>query len=128
NDLEHLQLSLGAMWAGIPFSPISPAYSLVSADYGKLRHVLGLLTPGLVYAADGAAFARAIDAVLPAGVEVATRDGVLPGRDATAFDALAATPVRDVDRAQAAVNGDTLAKILFTSGSTRQPKAVPTTH
>ncbi len=127
NDLEHLQLSLGAMWAGVPFSSVSPPYSLVSSDFGRLRHVFGVLTPGLVYAAD-AAFARAIDAVVPADIEVVTRDGVLPGRTATSFDALLRTPVPNVDHAQAAVGPETLVKFLFTSGSTRQPKAVPTTH
>ena len=53
NDLEHLQVALGAMWAGVPYSPISPAYSLVSTDYGKLRHAIELLRPGLVFATDG---------------------------------------------------------------------------
>lgn len=128
NDLEHLQLSLGAMWAGIPFSSVSPPYSLVSSDFGRLRHVFEVLTPGLVYAADGAAFARAIDAVVPADTEIVTRDGVLPARAATCFDALVRTPVTNVDEAQAAVGPETLVKFLFTSGSTRQPKAVPTTH
>ncbi|WP_455286260.1 feruloyl-CoA synthase [Cupriavidus necator] len=128
NDLEHLQLSLGAMWAGIPFSSVSPPYSLVSSDFGRLRHVFEVLTPGLVYAADGAAFARAIDAVVPADTEVVTRDGVLSARAATCFDALVRTPVTNVEEAQAAVGPETLVKFLFTSGSTRQPKAVPTTH
>lgn len=128
NDLEHLQLSLGAMWAGIPFSSVSPPYSLVSSDFSRLRHVFEVLTPGLVYAADSAAFARAIDAVVPADTEVVTRDGVLPARAATCFDALVRTPVTNVDEAQAAVGPETLVKFLFTSGSTRQPKAVPTTH
>ncbi len=50
NDLEHLTLALGAMWAGVPYAPVSPAYSLVSQDYGKLRHILGIATPGLVFA------------------------------------------------------------------------------
>ncbi|MHA7682486.1 feruloyl-CoA synthase [Cupriavidus sp. PET2-C1] len=128
NDLEHLQLALGALWAGVPFSSVSPPYSLVSEDFGKLRHVFDLLTPGLVYAADGRAFARAIEAVVPAGVEVVTRDGILPGRAATSFDALARTRPGSVDAANAAVGPDTIAKFLFTSGSTRLPKAVTTTH
>ena len=128
NDLEHLQLALGAMWAGVPYAPVSPPYALVSTDFGKLRHVFDVLTPGLVYAADGAAFANAIDAVVPDGVEVITRDGVLPGRSATAFDTLLQTPVATADAAQAATGPDTLVKVLFTSGSTRAPKAVPTTH
>ncbi|WP_439894464.1 feruloyl-CoA synthase (plasmid) [Ralstonia sp. 25C] len=131
NDLEHLQLAFGAMWAGVPYAPVSPPYALVSTDFGKLRHVFDVLTPGLVYAADGVAFAKAIDAVVPEGIEVITRDGALPGHivtKATAFDTLLQTPVTTADAAQAATGPDTLVKVLFTSGSTRQPKAVPTTH
>ena len=70
NDLDHLQLALGAMWAGVPYAPISPAYSLVSSDYGKLRHAIELLTPGLVFVSSDDTFATAIDAVVPADVEV----------------------------------------------------------
>nr|WP_315598332.1 feruloyl-CoA synthase [uncultured Cupriavidus sp.] len=128
NDLEHLQLALGAMWAGIPFCSVSAPYSLVSSDFGKLRHVMETLTPGLVYASEGAAFSKAIDAAVPATTEVVTRDGSLPGRSATGFQSLLDTPATTVDAAHDAVTPDTLAKFLFTSGSTRQPKAVPTTH
>ncbi|MBU9279944.1 feruloyl-CoA synthase [Burkholderia multivorans] len=128
NDLEHLQMAFGAMWAGIPYAPLSPAYSLVSSDYGKLRHALALLTPGLVFASDGDAYRAALDAAVPADVErviVSARDG-MPG--ATRFASLLDTVPRDVDAAHDAVTGDRIAKFLFTSGSTRLPKAVPTTH
>jgi feruloyl-CoA synthase len=50
NDLEHLTLALAALWAGVPYVPVSTAYSLVSQDYGKLRHILANTTPGLVFA------------------------------------------------------------------------------
>ncbi|MEK5794622.1 feruloyl-CoA synthase, partial [Acinetobacter nosocomialis] len=56
NDLEHLTLSLGARLAGVPFSAISPAYSLISQDFGKLKHIFDVLTPGMIYASDGQAF------------------------------------------------------------------------
>ncbi|AOK63142.1 feruloyl-CoA synthase [Burkholderia ubonensis] len=128
NDLEHLQIAFGAMWAGIPYAPLSPAYSLVSSDYGKLRHALALLTPGLVFAADGEAFRAALDATVPADVErvvVSAADGM---RGVTRFAALLATAPHSVDAAHDAITGDTIAKFLFTSGSTRLPKAVPTTH
>ena len=65
NDLEHFQLALGAMYAGIPYSPLSPAYSLVATDPAKLRDLIEQLTPGALFACDGTAFARAIEAVLP---------------------------------------------------------------
>jgi len=126
NDLEHLQVALGAMWAGVPYAPISPAYSLVSGDFGKLRHTLDLLKPGLVFATDGDTFATAINAVVPDDIEVVCASGSYAR--ASSFAGLIATPPTTVDAAQRSVTPDTIAKFLFTSGSTKLPKAVPTTH
>ena len=65
NDLEHAILGMAAMYAGIPYAPISTGYSLLSSDFAKLRHVIKLLNPGLVFAADDAAYGKAIAAVVP---------------------------------------------------------------
>ncbi|MCS0630199.1 feruloyl-CoA synthase [Telluria mixta] len=128
NDLEHYQLALGAAYAGIPFAPVSPAYSLVATDYGKLRDLVGQLTPGAVYVADARAFAPALYAVLPPDAELIVGAGEYAGRAATSFASLLDTPVRDVDAVNDAVGPDTILKFLFTSGSTKKPKAVVTTH
>jgi feruloyl-CoA synthase len=129
NDLEHALLALGCLYAGVPFCPISPAYSIVSQDHGKLRHALATVTPGLVFAADGSRYARAIAATVGADVEVVLAGGALPGRETTPFERLLATPATPaVDAAMAATGPDTIAKFLFTSGSTRLPKAVINTH
>jgi len=129
NGLEHALLALGALYAGVPSCPISPAYSIVSQDYDKLRHALGTVTPGLVFAADGARYARAIAAAVPVDTEVVLAAGSLPGRRATPFaELLQATPTAAVDAAMQATGPDTIAKFLFTSGSTRLPKAVINTH
>src|SRR5947209_904205 len=71
NDIEHALLSLAAMHVGIPYAPISVPYSLMSQDFKKLAAIIDILTPGLVFAANGTAFARAIAAAVPASVEVA---------------------------------------------------------
>ncbi len=128
NDLEHLSLALGAMWAGVPCVPVSTAYSLVSQDFGKLRHILVTVTPGLVFAS-GPAYARAIAATVASDVPVVLTEGELDGRSVRHFADLLATPPRAaLDAAHAGVGPDTIAKFLFTSGSTLQPKGVITTQ
>ena len=132
NSLEHAQLALGAMLVGVPFCAVSPAYSLVSKDFDKLRHVLDTLTPGLVYAADWQRYGAAITAVVPVGTEVAlnsiaTEDHSTPAT--TAFDSFLATRATPaVDLAIQATGPDTIVKFLFTSGSTKLPKAVVNTQ
>jgi len=120
NSLEHLVLALAAMHVGVPCAPVSPAYSLLSKDYGKLRYVFGLATPGLVFAQDEARFASAIAAAVPKGTEVVYGDR---------FAALESpAPSARVDEAHARTGPETIAKFLFTSGSTGQPKAVINTQ
>ena len=128
NDLEHFQLALGAAFAGIPYSPISPAYSLVATDYGKLRDLIEQLTPGAIYVSDGGVFARALDAVLPSDAELILGRGEAGARQVTSFASLLESTPRNVDEVNAGVGADSILKFLFTSGSTKKPKAVTTTH
>jgi feruloyl-CoA synthase len=128
NDLEHLTLALGAMWAGVPFVPVSPAYSLLSQDHAKLRHILGTVTPGLVFAAN-ASFSKAIDAAVPGDTTVVLTEGQIEGRTVRSFDSLLqATPGPTLAAAHAGTGPDTIVKFLFTSGSTKNPKGVINTH
>ncbi|MBL0421101.1 feruloyl-CoA synthase [Ramlibacter sp. AW1] len=129
NSIEHALLSLAAMHVGIASVAVSPAYSLRSQDFERLRHAVRLLTPGLVFVSDAARFERAVEAVVPPEVEVACLRGTLARRSCTAFDALLDTePTTQVDQAHERVGPDTIAKFLFTSGSTQLPKAVVNTH
>ena len=128
NSLEHALLSLGCMLAGVPFVPTSPPYSLVSVDYDKLKHVLRTVTPGMVFASD-TRYAKAIAATVAPETEVVMVEGSVEGRTVTAFDALCATTATPaVDAAIAATGPDTIVKFLFTSGSTKLPKAVINTQ
>jgi feruloyl-CoA synthase len=129
NGIEHALLGLAAMYVGIPYAPISPAYSLMSNDFGKLRMIIDLLTPGLVFANDGGPFARAIAAAVPENVELVVTQNPPAGRKATLFaDLIGAEDAASVAAAHAQVTPDTIAKFLFTSGSTGSPKAVVNTH
>ncbi len=126
NSIAHALLGLAAMHVGVPYAPISPAYSLVATDYARLRHIMGVLTPGLIFADDGAAFAAAIAATAPEGCEIVAAH---PRPGMTAFaDLLARTASGAVAAAAAKVGPDTIAKFLFTSGSTALPKGVINTQ
>ena len=129
NDLNHALLSLGCMLAGVPWCPASPAYSTISTDYSKLRHVYNTLTPGLVFASDASRYGKAIQAIVASDVEVVFSHGNTGEQPSTAFADLLATPATDaVDSAMAATGPDTIVKFLFTSGSTKLPKAVINTQ
>ena len=129
NSIDHALIAFGALYAGIPFCPVSPAYSLISRDFGKLAFLMKLLTPGLVFADDAEKFADALDANVPAGIEIAAAYGALPGREVTSLADLMATPLHPgLDAAHQAIGPDTIAKFLLTSGSTGNPKAVINTQ
>ena len=128
NSLEHALLALGCMVAGVPFVPTSPPYSLISQDYDKLKHVLRTVTPGMVFASD-ARYAKAIAATVSSDMEIVMNEGGIEGQQVTSFEALCQTPATaQVDAAIAATGPDTIVKFLFTSGSTKMPKAVINTQ
>ena len=128
NSLEHALLALGCMVAGVPFVPTSPPYSLISQDYDKLKHVLRTVTPGMVFASD-TRYAKAIAATASSDMEIVMNEGGIEGQQVTSFEALCQTPATSqVDAAIAATGPDTIVKFLFTSGSTKMPKAVINTQ
>jgi feruloyl-CoA synthase len=114
NGIDHALLALGALHVGVPVAPVSPAYSLMSKDFGKLRQIFELVQPGLVYAADPQRFAPALEAVGAKSTPVA--------------ELLETNPGSTLEREHARVGPASVAKILFTSGSTGTPKGVINTH
>jgi feruloyl-CoA synthase len=129
NSIEHALMTQAAMQARFPAAPVSPAYSLMSQDHGKLRYLFDLIRPAVVMVQDGPTFEKALKALDLDGVTVVHVARPCDGLKSLAFADLAATPVTsEVADSIANITPDTVGKLLFTSGSTGMPKAVINTQ
>ena len=127
NSVDHGLLALAAQYVGVPLVPLAEQYSLVADAYPRLQYAVETVRPKMIFADDGAAYGAALALPFLDGVEkVLARNG--SGGATTFSDLLRGDGSANVDGAYRAVGPDTLAKIIFTSGSTANPKGVLTTH
>jgi len=128
NSITHATMTLGAMLVGIPIAPVSVAYSLMSGDHSKLKHVFAVTAPKMILAEQGPLFARALAALPLDGVEVVTVTPIADRPTTPYGDLIRTNAGPDVAAALDKINHATTAKFLFTSGSTGMPKGVVQTH
>jgi feruloyl-CoA synthase len=128
NSIEHALLALAAMYAGVPYAPAAPAYSLLVNDHSTLGKLVETMRPGLIFAGDGVAFEPALRDVAGASMEVVTSTPPRNLRATPVMELETIEPTGAVDDAHRRVNAATVAKVLFTSGSTGRPKAVINTQ
>jgi feruloyl-CoA synthase len=128
NSIQHGLLALAAMYVGVPYAPIAPAYSLQAREYSALQHIFERVEPALVFTENGAAYERALRAVLTDRTELVVSRSTGGLRSTPLAELERTRDTAAVDEAKQRVTGDTIAKVLFTSGSTGRPKGVINTQ
>jgi feruloyl-CoA synthase len=129
NSIDHALVALACLHVGIPSAPVSMAYATLSTDFERLTHAVDRIGPVALFTHDASHLATALNAVIPKSVEIIATKGRLEGRQVTSLEEMQrCVPGEKMARARDAVTGDTIARLIFTSGTSSLPKAVINTH
>jgi feruloyl-CoA synthase len=130
NSVMHAVVKYGAMAARLPACPVSVNYALMGGDYGRLRHVIDLVRPAVVFAEQTQTFRAALQSVDFGDAALVTDDPTLvegtqgSGPLVSTASVLATPAGPEVDASIAAIDPDEASLYMLTSGSTSLPKAV----
>ncbi|MEM9571492.1 MAG: feruloyl-CoA synthase [Pseudomonadota bacterium] len=128
NTIDHAVVMYGAMLAGVPVVPVTPAYALLSQDFARLNYVDGLVEPEFIYVEDGAEYQRGLDGMQVGARTVLYSRNAPSGYNSQSLDDFAVSGGNSVADAFDRLTPETVAKFMLTSGSTGEPKAVINTH
>ncbi|MDF1803702.1 feruloyl-CoA synthase [Thalassovita sp.] len=128
NSVDHGLLALATQYIGMASVPVAEQYSLIPGAHDRLLYVIEKVRPGLLFVDDAARYSGAVGMEALKGFDILASNPEGAPRDVISMTEALKGGDADVDAAHAAVTPDTTAKILFTSGSTSNPKGVITTH
>lgn len=125
NSIHHALVQLAAMQIGIPVMPVSTAYSLMSRTCGKVGDLVRRFQPSLIYASDPGRYGNALRLAKSLGDALLVADEPEEGLiDAVLEEGLRAAPTPELEARYERIGLDDTARLLLTSGSTGNPKAV----
>lgn len=129
NSINHALLRLGCLAAGVCACPISMNYGLGGGEFTRLKYVLDLVKPKVIFAEDSALYSAALKAIDLSGRTVVTANPAAAGVSSVAVEALLQHPATPaVQQGLQIADPDEHAVYVLTSGSTGMPKAVVQTQ